>query len=101
MFQRLPIALAHAKAGNTSENLLNKKRQIIYSLHPIKKSLKKCSSIKGIGMLINNTEINAIFVNSKNSKISHPCILLLNLTDKIDLRKEKYIAFSNLSIYYT
>ena len=32
MLQRLPIALAQVKAGNTSENLLNKIRQIIYSL---------------------------------------------------------------------
>ena len=30
MLQRLPIALAQVKAGNTSENLLNKMRQIIY-----------------------------------------------------------------------
>ena len=28
-FQRLPIALAHVKVGNTSKNLLNKIRQII------------------------------------------------------------------------
>ena len=41
-------------------------------------------------------------MNSKNSKTSHPHGLLLNLTDKIDLkRKDKYIALSNLSIYYT
>ena len=30
MFQKLPIALAQLKAGNTSENLLNETRQIIY-----------------------------------------------------------------------
>ena len=40
-------------------------------------------------------------MNSKNSKTSDPHRLLLNLTDKIDLRrKDKYIALSNLSIYY-
>ena len=40
-------------------------------------------------------------MNSKNSKTSDPHRLLLNLTDKIDLRrKDKYIASSNLSIYY-
>ena len=33
MLQRLPIALAQVKAGNTSENWLNEIRQIIYSLH--------------------------------------------------------------------
>ena len=31
MLQRLPIALAQVKAGNTSEKLLNEIRQIIYS----------------------------------------------------------------------
>ena len=41
-------------------------------------------------------------MNSKNSKISDPHRLLLNLTHKIDLRRKyKYIALSNLSIYYT
>ena len=32
MLQRLPIALAQVKVGNTFEDLLNKIRQIIYSL---------------------------------------------------------------------
>ena len=42
------------------------------------------------------------FMNSKNSKTSDPRRLLLNLTYKIDLRrKDKYIALSNLNIYYT
>ena len=41
-------------------------------------------------------------MNSENSKTSDPHRLLLNLTDKIDLRrKDEYIALSNLSIYYT
>ena len=41
-------------------------------------------------------------MNSGNSKISHPHSLLLNLSDKINLkRKDKYVALSNLSIYYT
>ena len=40
-------------------------------------------------------------MNSENSKTSDPHRLLLNLTDKIGLRrKDKYIALSNLSIYY-
>ena len=33
LFQRLPIALAQAKAGNNSENLLNEIKQIVYSLY--------------------------------------------------------------------
>ena len=36
MFQRLPIALAQVKADNTSEDLLNEIRQIIYSLQQTK-----------------------------------------------------------------
>ena len=36
MLQRLPIALAQVKAGNNSENLLNKIRQVIYSLYQSK-----------------------------------------------------------------
>ena len=46
--------------------------------------------------------MNTIFTNSENSKTSDPHRLLLNLTDKIDLRrKDKYIALSNLCSYYT
>ena len=41
-------------------------------------------------------------MNSKNSKRFEPYRLLLNLTDKIDLkRSDKYLALSNLRIYYT
>ena len=36
MLQRLPIDLAQVNAGNTSENLLNEIRQIIYSLYRAK-----------------------------------------------------------------
>ena len=41
MLQRLPIALAQVKAGNTSENLLKEIREIIYSLYQSKKITKK------------------------------------------------------------
>ena len=41
MLQRLPIALAQVKAGDTSENLLNEIRQIIYSLYRAKEIAKK------------------------------------------------------------
>ena len=41
-------------------------------------------------------------MNSENSKTSDPHKLLCNLSDKIDLkRSDKYVALSNLSIYYT
>ena len=39
--QRLPIALAQVGAGNTSENLLNEIRQIIYPLYGAKEITKK------------------------------------------------------------
>ena len=45
MLQKLPITLAHVKAGNTSENSLNEIRQIMYPLYRGKKSLKRCITI--------------------------------------------------------
>ena len=41
MFQRLPVALARVKAGNTFKNLQNEICQIIYSLHGAKGITKK------------------------------------------------------------
>ena len=41
-------------------------------------------------------------MNSENSKTSKPHVLILKLTNKLDLRiGKKVIALSNLSIYYT
>ena len=41
-------------------------------------------------------------MNSVNSKTSERYVLILKLTDKLDLgRGEKIIALSNLSIYHT
>ena len=43
-----------------------------------------------------------IFMNSENSKTYDFQRLLLNLTNKINLkRSDKHVALSNLSIYYT
>ena len=45
--------------------------------------------------------MDTLFMNSENSKTSDPHRLLLNLSDKINLkRSDKYVALSNLSIYY-
>ena len=41
MLQRLPVALAQVTAGNNSERLLNKIRQIVYSLYQSKEITKK------------------------------------------------------------
>ena len=47
-------------------------------------------------------KMDTIFMNSKNSKTSNPHVLILKLTNKLDLRiGGKVIALSNLSIYYT
>ena len=46
--------------------------------------------------------MDTIFMNSGDSKISDPHRLLLNLSNKIGLKgSDKYVALSNLSIYYT
>ena len=46
--------------------------------------------------------MDTVFMNSENSKTSDPHSLLLNLSDNINLkRSDKYVALSNLSIYYT
>ena len=46
--------------------------------------------------------MDTIFMNSGNSKISELHRLLLNLADKLNLkRSDKYVALSNLSMYYT
>ena len=46
--------------------------------------------------------MDTIFMNSENSKTSEYHVLVLKLTDKLDLRRgQKSIALSNLSIYYT
>ena len=46
--------------------------------------------------------MDTIFMNSENSRTSKPHILILKLTDLLDLRiGKKVIALSNLSIYYT
>ena len=46
--------------------------------------------------------MDTIFMNSENSKNSEPHVLILKLTNKLDLRiREKTIALSNVRIYYT
>ena len=46
--------------------------------------------------------MDTIFINSENSKTSEYHVLVLKLTDKLDLRRgQKTVALSNLSIYHT
>ena len=46
--------------------------------------------------------MDTIFMNSENSKTSEYQVLVLKLTDKLDLRRgQKTVALSNLIIFYT
>ena len=46
MLQRLPMRLTQVKAGNTSENLLNEIREVIYSVYLEKQiTTKVCNNI--------------------------------------------------------
>ena len=48
-----------------------------------------------------NTKMNTIFMNSENSKTSDLHRLLLNLTDKIVLRRKgKHIALTKINLEY-
>ena len=92
MLQRLPIALAQVKAENTSEKLLNEIRQIIYSLYRAKEITRKVYNNIMNSIKLSN-RMDTIYMKSQNSKTSDPQRLLLNLSDKINLkRSEKYIV---------
>ena len=74
--QRLLIELAQVKAGNSSESFMNEIKQVIYSQSKFRKTYTVV-----------------------NSKISYRYGLVLNLTDKMDLRRgDKHVALSDLSI---
>ena len=78
MLQRLPIALAQVKAENNSQSLL---------------------SDNNIIKINTNIEIDNIFINSENSKTSKPFVLILNLTDKLDLRRGKKVVLYQILVF--
>ena len=46
--------------------------------------------------------MEAIFLNTENSKTNEPHKFVLNLLQKLDLKSsDKYVPLQNLSIYYT
>ena len=46
--------------------------------------------------------METIFMNMENSKTNEPQKLVLNLSQRLDLRSSnKHVALQNLSIYYT
>ena len=59
-------------------------------------------NLKKIDELVNERRFEINNLNSKNSKTSDPHRLLLNIVEKIYFkRSNKYVALSNLSIFYT
>ena len=101
MLQRLSIALAQIKAGNTSKKLQNKIHQITFFLYQQKEVTKKVHN-NIINSIKVSYKIDTILMNSENSKTTNPYGLLLNLSEKTNLKmRDKYVALSNLSIYNT
>ena len=86
MLQRLPIALAQIKAGNDSESLLNEIRQLVYSLYQSKEIPKKVYN-NIIKLIKIKYKMDKIFMNSENSRTSECHVLVLKLTDKLDLSR--------------
>ena len=62
MLQSLPIALAQVKAGNTSQNLLNNIRKIMYSLCQEKEITKKVYNNIMNSVNVSN-RMNTVFLN--------------------------------------
>ena len=99
MLQRLSITLSERKAGNiwklTKWNLAN--IFFISSKRNYWKIILQYNEFSK-GIIPNGCYI---FVNSENKKSSDSHTLLLNLSDQINFKKSnKYIATSNLIIYY-
>ena len=65
----------------------------------LKKYIIICNTVNSIEL---ENRMDTVFIDSGNSKTHNPQRLSLNLLDKISLkRKDEYVVFSNLSIYYT
>ena len=92
MFQRLSIALAQVKAANTSENVLNKIRKIIYFLYREKEVTKKVYN-NIMNSIKLSSKMDTIFMNSGNSKTSNPHRLFLSLSDKVNSRRSDKCFF--------
>ena len=63
-----------------------------------KKTLILCNNI--IDLINLWDRIDTIFMNSEDSKVSNPHILLLNLSDKMNLKKsDKYVQILDFAIH--
>ena len=84
------MTLGQVKVGNNSENLLSEIRLFILCINQMK-SLKTYTVTQ---LNQYKYKMNTIFMNSENSKTSKPHVLILNLTDKIDVQRgEKRFCF--------
>ena len=73
MLQRLTIALAQVKASNASEKLLNEIYQIKNSLCQEKQVTRNVyNNVMNLTKFYKADLILSVFMNSKNSKPSHP-----------------------------
>ena len=93
MLKRLTIALAQVKAGINSDSLLNEIGQTV-SIKEITKKLYSniISSIKP------QYKMDTIFMDSENSRISEYHVLVLKLTNKLDLRRgQKLLLYQILA----
>ena len=73
MLQRLTIALAQVKASNASEKLLNEIYQIKNSLRREKQVTRNVyNNVMNLTKFYKADLILSVFMNSKNSKPSHP-----------------------------
>ena len=94
MLSRLPVSLAHLKAGNNSEKFKIEVRQLLHSLY---RSKKMCKSLISIYLKHGNN-----FYEQWKRYNERTTQFKLDLTDKRNLKDpNKNIAFANLSIYYT
>ena len=73
MLQRLTIALAQVKAGDASKKLLNEIYQIKNSLYREKQVTRNVyNNVMNLTKFYKADLILSVFMNSKNSKSSHP-----------------------------
>ena len=98
MLQRLPIALAQLKVGNTFGKLLNKINHITYFLQRAKQIFKKVFDNTINSKKLSN-KMDTIFMNSKHSKASSSHRLLLNLSCKIDFEmSDRYVPIIKINL---
>ena len=94
MLQRLLITLVQAKVGNAFQNLLNENHQTVCAFYRAKEITEKVYY-----NIVNSVDIyykmDTMFMNSKNSKTYDPYRRILNLSNKINLRRSNVYVTKN------